>query len=101
VKASLEKITAKALRAKAVAGDTELLTDEESEAWVFLVSPSLVPLLAKAGEKTAAIAKTWSATAEMKADGWTAAATKKLVDDLITLAGAATKSQTDVLRMSL
>ena len=39
--ASLEKITAKALGAKAVAGDTELLTDEENEEWVFLVSPSL------------------------------------------------------------
>lgn len=100
--ASLEKITAKTLGAKAKAGDTELLTDEEAEQWVFLVSPSLIPLLAKAGAKTAAIAKAWAATAEMKADGFTPGTAKKFLDDLVALAGIATKAKKDLLlKMSL
>jgi hypothetical protein len=95
--ASLEKITAKTLGAKVKAGDTELLTDQEGEQWVFLVSPSLVDLLAKAGKDTAAIAKAWAATEELKNDGWRLADVKKLVDALVLLAADAKKSNKDLL----
>ncbi|HEY2365781.1 MAG TPA: hypothetical protein VGH87_05310 [Polyangiaceae bacterium] len=95
--ASLEKITAKALGAKVKAGESKLLTDEDGEQWVFLVSPSLVDLLVKAGDETASIAKAWAATEEAKRDGWRAADVKKLVDRLVELAADAKKSGKDLL----
>jgi hypothetical protein len=95
--ASLEKIAAKTFGKKVKAGDTKLLTDQENEQWVFLVSPSLVDLLAKAGEDTAAIAKAWAATEELKKDGWRLADVKKLVDALVVIAADAKKAKKDLL----
>jgi len=99
--ASLEKVAAEALGGKGSPGETVLLTDEDAEQWVFLVSPSLVALLARAGAKTAAIAKSWAATPD-KSERWTAATAKQVLASLIALAVDATKTKRDLLlRMSL
>jgi hypothetical protein len=90
---SLEKVVAKTLKAKVKAGNSKLLTDEDGEQWVFLVSPSLVDLLTKAGDKTAAIAKAWAPELE----GWKQSDVKKLVDSLVVLAADAKKSGKDLL----
>jgi hypothetical protein len=100
-------------------GETTVLTDEDAEQWVFLVSPSLVALLAKLDkveprstrEKPSqmllralwrTVAKKWAATAELKADRWTVEQAKKAISALVALAIEATAKKQDLLlRMSL
>ena len=94
---SLDAIARKQLSAKGKPGEATLLTDQDAEQWVFLVSPALVALLARAGAKAGAIAKAWAATEEMKRDGWSPAETKELVDQLVALAATATKTKVDML----
>jgi hypothetical protein len=82
-------------------GETTMLTDEDAEQWVFLVSPSLVALLAKL-DKVEPVAKKWAATAELKADRWTVEQAKKAISALVALAIEATAKKQDLLlRMSL
>ncbi|HEV7558365.1 MAG TPA: hypothetical protein VGO00_23005 [Kofleriaceae bacterium] len=95
---SLEKILAK--RGSKLGG-TKIVTDQEAEQWVFVVSPSLVALLAKLSDVDA-VAKKWAATPELKADGFTVALAKQAIRKLATLAAeAATAKQQLLLMMSL
>jgi len=75
-------------------GETTILTAQDAEQWVFLVSPTLVALLAKL-EKIDPVAKKWAP--EFKADGWTVAQTKKAITALIALAIEATAKKQDLL----
>jgi hypothetical protein len=80
-------------------GETTILTDQDAEQWVFLVSPTLVALLAKL-KKVDPVAKKWAP--ELKADGWTVAEAKQAISALVALAIEATAKKQDLLlRMSL
>jgi hypothetical protein len=61
-------------------GETTILTDQDAEQWVFLVSRSLVALLAKL-EKVDPVAKKWAP--DFKVDGWNAAQVKKALSALV------------------
>ena len=82
-------------------GDTAVVTDQDAEQWVAVVSPTLVALLAKLSDVDAA-AKKWAAMPEMKADGVPLKRVKETLVKLVELAvEAATTKQQLLLLMSL
>jgi hypothetical protein len=99
---TLEEILIETLGTQGPPGETVMLTDEAAEAWVLLVSPSLVTLLAQAMGVVADVAARWAKTDEIDADESELPDVQSTVESLCAMAGKATAAKSDLLlHMSL